>query len=184
MTKDELIDRYFEWMYQLVCNDKYNRGLSYRKLLAYLHTVEFIYSIPMDDNRVSDGIGLRYRFGCECGYESAAVATFLDDTPCSVLEVMVALALRCEETIMDNPEVGDRTGQWFWNMILSLGLAGMSNEKFNRDYAKMIVERFLNREYEPDGHGSLFTVENPPRDMRSVEIWCQMCWYLDEFLEC
>lgn len=33
MTRDELNNAYFDWMYQLVCDDEYSRGLSYRKLL-------------------------------------------------------------------------------------------------------------------------------------------------------
>ncbi len=29
MTKNELNKEYFEWMYQLVCNEKYPKRLSY-----------------------------------------------------------------------------------------------------------------------------------------------------------
>ena len=39
---------------------------------------------------------------------------------CSVLEMMVALAICCEETYMDNPNIGNRTGQWFWNMVKNI----------------------------------------------------------------
>ena len=28
MTRDELNNAYFDWMYQLVCDDEYSRGLS------------------------------------------------------------------------------------------------------------------------------------------------------------
>ena len=77
--------------------------------------------IPMDGNRAEDGIDLRYRFGHEQHYSDAMVASFLDDRPCSVLEMMIALSIRCEEHIMDDPDVGNRTGQWFWSMIASLG---------------------------------------------------------------
>ena len=37
----------------------------------------------------------------------------------------------------------------------------------------------MNRTYSPDGDGGLFTVRNCDRDLRNVEIWIQMCWYLD-----
>ena len=93
--------------------------------------------------------------------------------------MMVALAIRCEETIMDDPQVGSRTGQWFWGMINNLGLGAMIDEKFDKNYVKEIVDRFLNRDYEPDGRGGLFTIRHCEDDLRNVEIWNQLCWYLD-----
>lgn len=178
MTRNELHNEYFEWMYHLVCDDEYSKKLSYRKLLEFLHEVEFYYIHPMDGNRAGDGINLRYRFGYECGYENAMIATYLDDQPCSVLEMIIALAVRCEEHLMCNSELGDRTGQWFWGMIVNLGLGGMSDTKFDESKASYIVHRFLEREYEPDGKGGLFTVPNDKRDMRDIEIWYQMNAYL------
>jgi hypothetical protein len=180
MTRNELNNEYFEWMYQLVYN---NRRLSYRKLLSYLHNVEFIYIIGMDGNRAEDGIDLRYRFGYEQGYDSQTISTFLDNRPCSVLEMLIALAIRCEEHIMDDPDIGNRTGQWFWNMIINLGLGSMDDSKFDENYVEDVVSRFLDRKYKRNGEGGLFTVEHFKNDLRTVEIWYQMCWYLDEVLE-
>lgn len=179
MTERELTASYFNWMYQLVCNDEYSRGLSYRKLLHHLHKTEFFYSIPMDGNRAEDGMGLRYRFGYECSLDRRAIASYLDNLPCSVLEMMVALSIRCEE-MMEDPEAGDRTGLWFWNMIVSLNLGSMDDQRFDRVYTNDILGRFLNRKYAPNGEGGLFTVRNSRYDLRSVEIWYQMNWYLDE----
>lgn len=177
MTRDVIQDRYFEWMCQLVDGKKYEL-----RLLAHLHEVDFSYTIPMDGNRAEDGIDLRYRFGRECGYDDVEVATYLDDRPCSVFEMMVALAHRCEEHIMDDPDIGDQTGRWFRDMIDSLGLSNMINNRYNERYVDAVIDVFLNREYERDGQGGLFTVANCPRDMRHVEIWYQMCLYLDDIL--
>ena len=63
MTEIELNNEYFEWMCQLVCNERYSRRLSYQKLLRHLHNIDFQYMLPMDGNRAEDGIDLRYRFG-------------------------------------------------------------------------------------------------------------------------
>ena len=41
----------------------------------------------------------------------------------------------------------------------------------------------MNREYDSDGKGGLFTVKQSKYDMRTVEIWWQMNWYLDSILE-
>lgn len=179
MTKRELTARYFDWMYRLVCNDEYSRGLSYRKLLRHLHKTEFLYSIPMDGNRAEDGADLRYRFGYEQAHERSQIALYLDRQPCSVLEMMVALSIRCEET-MEDPEIGDRTGQWFWNMIVNLGLGPMDDRRFDAVYVNGILERFMNRKYGPNGEGGLFAIRHPRQDLRSAEIWYQMNWYLDE----
>lgn len=162
-----LQEEYFEWLYNLVCGERYTSKISYRKLLTYLHHTEFTWLLPNDQNRAEDGINLRYRF--------------TEELPgsCSVLEMMIGLAIRCEEWIMDNPNYGNRTRQWFWSMISSLGLGSVHDERFDEAYVKQIVIRFLNREYQPDGRGGLFTIRNCEYDLRDVEIWYQLCWYLD-----
>lgn len=181
MTRDELNNLYFDWMYQLVSNDeRYSSHLSYRKLLYLLHDTEFTYSIEMDGNRYEDGVDLRYRFGYKHGVSSAEIADCLDNRPCSVLEMMIALSIRLEEHIMDDPDIGDRTGQWFWDMIVNLGLGSMDDSKFRKDEALEIVQRFLDREYERNGKGGLFTVNHCRYDLRDIEIWYQACWYLNE----
>ena len=148
MTRDELNSEYFDWMCRLVLDPRYSRRVSYRKLLRFLHSVDFTYTISMDGNREEDGVELRYRFGYDNSYESAMISAYLDARPCSVLEMMIALAIRCEEHIMDDPDIGNRTGQWFWNMIVSLGLNSMTDARFDEEYADEVIERFLNREYE------------------------------------
>lgn len=182
MNKNELEQRYFEWICQLVCNERYSKALSYRKLLTALYETEFIYILTMDGNRADDGIELRYRFGYECGYDISKISENIDTRPCSILEMMTALAIRCEEHIMDDPAFGNRTGQWFWNMIVSLGLGSMSDSRFDELYLDNVITRFLNRDYERNGRGGLFTVNNNRDDLRNVEIWYQMCWYLDEII--
>lgn len=176
MTKSEIENEYFEWMYDLVCNGRYEKENSYRKLLEHLHEIEFTYIIPKDENRATDGENLRYRFAYFYDYP-AAVETMLSG-PSSVLEMMIALAIRCED-IMDDPSVGDRTGQWFWKMITNLGLGGMYDSRYDRKEVNNIIEIFLNREYESDGSGGLFRIKNCKHDLRKFEIWICALWYLD-----
>lgn len=180
MTKKDLSNEYFEWMYHLVINDQYCKNLSYRKLLSTLHSIEFTYTVEMDSNRAADGIDFRYRFGYENGYSRQLIEQYLDINPCSVLEMMVALAFRIEDQIMDDTAFGNRTGQWFWNMIVNLGLGSMCDPKFDKSCVEKTVFKFLYREYECDGRGGLFTIRNG-KDMRSAEIWYQAMWYLNDF---
>lgn len=181
MDRDKVINEYFDWLCRIVNEHRFGKEISYRKLLIFLHMTDFYWKISTDGNRAADGISLRWRFCCETDREElyGIVSEYLDG-PCSVLEMMVALAIRCEENIMDNPQIGSRTGQWFWGMIRSLGLGNMSDKYFDKRYATDTIEVFLQRKYQPDGKGGLFTLRNSSRDLREVEIWRQLCWYLDE----
>lgn len=173
-------DQYFNWLCSIVCGRRFSNHISYNKLLMCLHETDFRYLIRMDQNRAEDGIALRYRFAAREGCEDVPeIITDCLDGPCSVLEMMVAIAIYMEEHIMDNPDIGDRTGQWFWGMIVNLGLGAMNDNRFDRRLVEEAIARFLDRDYEPDGSGGLFRIKHCDRDLRHVEIFHQMCWYLN-----
>lgn len=183
MTDGRLNREYVEWMYSLVSDRRSMRKRTYEKLIYHLHSVDFTFDIPLDGNRAEDGIQLRYMFGEEFDYPEPMIAVYLDDRPCSVLEMMVALAVRYEDNVMVDSDIGDRTGQWFWTMISSLGLESMTNAYFDEDYANSVIFRFLNRTYKRNGEGGLFTVSRQDVDMRDVEIWYQAAFYFNELLD-
>lgn len=180
MTRDDVINEYFEWLYNSVCDRKSLKGNSYRKLFMLLHRTEFRYSIPRDENRALDGLELRRRFAHDADHRGYILDCLAGH--CSVLEMMIALAIRCEEHIMDDPDIGDRTGKWFWGMIENLGLIFMTDARFDRQYVEKKVAIFLDRKYARNGAGGLFTAEHCVEDMRDIEIWYQMSWYLDDIL--
>lgn len=176
MIRDNIKAEYFNWICDLLCKSRFAERVSYELLLRRLHEITFYSVLPEDESRAEDGVNLRYRFAVDndcCGIEDYI------DGPCSVLEMMAALALMCEEDIMGDPRIGDRTGQWFWKMIVNLGLGGLSDDRFDADLVDSVIDRFLEREYEPDGEGGLFVIRNCEHDLRDVEIWHQLCWYLD-----
>ncbi len=180
MIKDKIISDYFEWLVELVCGERYSEATSYRRLLQTLHSIEFTYFVPNDQNRAADGEDLRYRyFLTKCDPECEELILESLYGPCSVLEMMIALSLRCEENIMDDPSVGDRSAQWFWNMIDNLGLKMQTDSNFNEIKIISAISRLVNREYDHDGRGGLFTVNNCPVDMRKIEIWSQMWRFID-----
>lgn len=167
---------YFEWMYQIVL------GKGYRKLLSYLYDIPFKFILDMDYNRICDGCDLRYKFGHDTHIPSRVIDLKLGNVECSILEMMVALSLRMEESILCDPDYGDRTSIWFWEMIKSLGLYHMDDDNFDDQLVCVVIERFMDRNYEPNGRGGLFTVRNARCDMRDVDIWYQMCMYVDNIL--
>ncbi len=83
---------------------------------------------------------------------------------------------------MANPDKGNRTGQWFWSMVESLGLSGMTDYQFDAIFVDSVISCFLERQYQQNGAGGLFTVNRRGQDLRNVEIWYQMNWYLDTII--
>lgn len=176
MTQYDILNHYFEWLCKSVSGDILAEHRYYRKLLMHLHNTQFYYSIPKDEDRYNAGIDLRWRFICENNYHTSALNEL--EGPCSVLEMILALAFYSEE-VMDDPSYGDRTGQWFWGMITNLGLGAMSDDRYDKQYVDDVVTRFLDRKYDPDGRGGLFRIRNCKHDLRRVEIFHQLCWYLN-----
>ena len=154
----------------------------YLILLRYLYDIPFKFILDMDYNRICDGCDLRYKFGHDTHIPSRVIDLKLGNVECSILEVMVALSIRMEESILCDPDYGDRTSIWFWEMIKSLGLYHMDDDNFDERLVCVVIERFMDRDYKPNGRGGLFTVRNACCDMRDVDIWYQMCMYVDNIL--
>ena len=174
--KSNFKKRYFHWL----C-DFTGDWASYKLLLRRLHDTPFLYILDRDENRAKDGMDLRYRFVCKNNIDKSEIERYFKDTEhCSILEMMIALAIRCEEHIMANSDLGDRTGRWFWAMIANLGLGLQMDTNYCPRKIDDILQDFINREYAPNGEGGLFTVHNSRFDLRSVEIWYQAMWYLGE----
>ena len=173
---NDIRELYFEWLVEQIDPRRCSR---YSNLLSHLFDKEFTYDIPMDGNRYEDGIDLRYQFGRSHDIPSAVVADALDGVACSVLEMMVALSFRCEHIMSDSAK-GNQTPVWFWDMIDNLGLSIYEDRRYDYRAVDERLDIFLERRYGPDGVGGLFTIHNPPSDIRGKEIWCQMMWYLDE----
>ena len=180
MTKTEINEQDFDWIYSLIMKGapRAVKKLSYKKLISHLHELEFYYVVPMDSNRLEDGIDLRYRFGHETGVQEFIVSLYLDNRTCSILEMMTALAIRCEEQFMSRKDELDNAGEWFWHMLESLELLDMTDNKYDESIVDQTIKRFLDREYEPDGRGGLFYIKGCEKDLRTIEIWYQLNWYL------
>ena len=136
----------------------------------------------MDESRAMDGLELRDRFAREKGFSYEEIEQLLDG-PCSVLEMMVGLALRMEISLMSNPEEGDRTGVWFWGMLVTMKLGGQTDDRYSPEYVNERIDIMLNREYKANGDGGLFALDYADKDMRDVEIWYQMNYFLIELDE-
>ena len=171
---------YFNWLLNKIDNGRLDE---YSYLLSQLFDYPFKPIIDMDYNRSEDGKTLRYAYTREEIIDDlpSVVRKYIDKDYCSILELMIGVSIRIEG-YMEDEEHDCRINEWFWDMIGSLGLIRQTNDKFNKELIEDILERFNNRDYEPDGEGSLFTIIDSDKDMRDIEIWYQMCSYINSIL--
>lgn len=165
---------YFEWLIFLICQNDRER-VSYQKVFKQMLETDFIPIVHNDENRAADGVNLRLLFEDETGETCEKFGE------CSILEMMVALALRCENDIMYDPDEGDRTSVWFWEMMDNLGLSEMTNENFDGRFVKRVLDILNRREYSRNGEGGLFYVHDigAGYDMRTTELWYQLMYWLN-----
>ncbi len=169
----DLVEEYHQWLLDFIrLGDYCDR---YERLLIFLSGRRFTWFVDHDDNRAEDGFALRLKFSDEDFWTSRMPSR------CSVLEMMIALSMRCEDVVYD-PDEGDRTAIWFWTMIDNLGLMEMDNRRFDREYCDEVLDCLLDRRYEKNGRGGLFHVRDPKVNMRKSEIWYQMnTWIIENF---
>ena len=171
MTKQR--DDYLNWLCGIVCDEGHQ---DYNELMDILYNTEFHWSVRMDKNRAVDGINLRNVFEDQFGSSVRS-----QDDPCSILEMMVALSVRCSEDILWDGET-NYTPYVFWTMIDNLGLIDMLDFNINYDEIAQKLENFLDRKYGENGEGSLFRVSHFPKSWKRLEIWYQMqSWISEQF---
>lgn len=170
--RDDVIHQYTEYLSNLV-------GLPYKeysKLLTCLMDLEFLYYIPGDRNRREDGLYQRVNYIREKDISNYD----LEDRFVSVLEVLVAFAIRIDHDWIGDPDE-PRPDIIFIEMLENLDIF-YSNEFFYYRDTVIKVNRWLDREFDFNGVGSIFPLKlNVSRiDQRKVEIWMQMTAYLRE----
>ena len=166
----EWID-YGEWLVEQVHFKRRN----YERLMETLHESPFIVFIDRDQSRAEDGLYMRNRYYSEKNLPR----DYFDDEPCSVLEMLVAFAIR-----IDNEWIGDPSEEHpeiiFWEMLCNLGLDEYYDKVFDCFEVDRILENWLHRDFNFDGNGSIFPLNEPEFDQREIEIWSQMNQYLME----
>ena len=195
MGRNTIRDEYFSWLYKQIDD----RHRSHIKLCQELHRKMFVWSVHNDDNRCDDGIALRDRFIEDLRLDDSHVEViyFLKE-PCTVLEVLVALAGRMNDLMYDlNDTQRNKTPKFFYEMISNLGLdrytdnhsrfdgssypMGTQFDPVSEAEINEILEIFLDRTYGVDGRGGLFPLKKRHREDQSrVEIYYQMMYWLDE----
>ena len=172
---------YIEWLVRdkLGLSDK--EWKTYNFLINSLSKIEFVAIHPQDENRAVDGLELRSQFSDE-------TELYLDSSSglpskCSMLEMLAGLAVKIENRIMRNVDIGDRTGKWFLMMINNMGLGDITNKNWKYDDESKIGDichRIIYRDYKSNGEGGLFPLKNKSINWKNEEIWNQCMAFLRE----
>jgi len=153
------MDTYYNFLLSLIgdCPDC--------ELLRYLFEVDYIWTIPLDENRAQDGIDLR------CLYINLTKLNIdiFGDKPCSMLEMLIAFANRIENDFMGSAE-GNNVPRWFYQMLVSLGISD-DMKTFNRARVDHALVRFFNHQR------GLFDV--PGIDISKMQLWDQLNAWLN-----
>lgn len=171
---EPLEEQYFRWLYSQVCSVKLkNPSRTYWSLLKLLHTKEYVWIIPNDDNRLEDGRLLRQEFVEE--HDIFDVDPQWLDLGCSMLEMLIALSRRL---YFEDDLPAD---EWFWVMMQNIGFKGFTDRhQWSEQDVDDILDDVIWRTYDEDGRGGLFPLRHPQEDQRDVELWYQLCAYLLE----
>lgn len=175
-------EQYITWLYSKV-------GLGTREYGCFWRVIRRLFAIPFpvivnrDINRVTDAEHLRMDFVHE--YHIDVRRSDFTQRRVSVLEVLVAFALRIQSDIMWDPDDEDRAPLWFWSMIENVGvdLRKYQDGYFNAECMVNLdemIEKAIYRDYQKTGMGGFFPLKNPKKDQKKVELWYQMQFWIDE----
>lgn len=169
---------YLDWLMKdrLHLTDKEIKN--YISLFNVLFEIDFVWIHPLDENRASDGLVLRSDFE----YETGLYITGLGPK-CTVFEMLAALAIRCENQLMRNLFLGDRTAKWFFMMLDNLRLSDFDNRHWtshSKEHIESIVDSFLKRKYNKNGVGGAFPLKHSQKNQSNEQIWDQLMAYINE----
>lgn len=173
MTTMTTVDyEYYTWLTKQI---DIPNGKTYFDLFERLHNIEFIWTVPNDDNRVQDALDLRHEF-LEDKDGSELV---LGGATC--LEIIIALSRKVAFIASGNKH----SHQWAWTLLKNLGFQKFSDpltlEKGNK--VDQILHDLMWRQYSADGRGGFFPLTNPDVDQTQIEIWYQLNAYVSEMTD-
>lgn len=175
VISDNLSKRYFEYLiYENIVAKP-----SWVPILEILFSRDYYSMLIMDNSREGDGKLLRDNFMAMINGNDAIEFNSSPwvDIPCSMLEMMIALANRITlEFYAVDDDIYPMSTIIFASMLDSLGI---NMDLQTQDEVEDIITRFIRRDFSPDGRGSLFDLRGKTVDIdwRDLPIWNQaMAW--------
>ena len=139
----------------------------YTDLCDTLLAIEFEPIIGNDSDRCVDGLDIRRE------YEGGDYTSELnDDSPCSMMEMLVALAIRTAK-LMDDGDGTESPGYYFMIFLENLGLDNVRNMATIQRTCDEFMDPFI-----PEV--DIVRVNHPPKRWSKMEIWKKVNWFLTE----
>lgn len=189
MTKtNNLSELYLNWLLRLINADNY-QGKSYIKLCSLLNKIPFNPIMKLDINRNSDVQSLLRETYIQSQSDWYRLNEQFDEImelptwPVSFLELIISLAMRIDLDFMREINGIDNTRIYFWVLVRNLGFLSFDDENWNEDAIISVVNRLnivQERKYDFNGNGGLFPLENAEMDQRNVQIWNQLCQFVNQ----
>lgn len=172
-ASEELKEDYLRWLEPQVRDEHQSNLRSIWELLNMMFEKKFEVVVPMDENRLVDGLDLRVEFG-----HATSRRSFRPDRlgPCSFLEVLVALSRTMAFV------VGGEAPTWAWHLVCNLELQRMFDPLTPRKRAviEKAMDTCIQRTYSPDGQGGFFPLAWAEDDQTKIELWYQLNAWAEE----
>lgn len=173
MNKYDIWEDYKLWLLEKVGFHKPN----YKKLSTQLQDFPFESILRDDKNRIKDGMDLRKEFLAEKKLNPHSLDYY---DKCSVLELLVALAIRINDEYIGDPVNPEPPFVLFWEMLKNLNIDWCNDSKYNTPNVINILQKWTSRRFQYNGEESIFPLRNPKTDQRECSIWNQMQAYISE----
>lgn len=172
---EPLDELYLKWLYTQIASPRLkNPERTYWNLAKQMFTKRFVWIVPNDDNRQEEGKELRIEFLTDLEIPTADPNWL--DIECSFLEMLVSLSRRL--AFLADGEVRGWVNQLLDNLDIRA-----SDAQYNNRVAQIVdetMDRVIWRQYDYNGNGGLFPLQNPREDQTQVELWYQLNAYLNE----
>lgn len=171
-------DQYINWLANKVT---VYVGSDYSILIRCLWDIPFVWQLPDDQNRSADGNMLRAVYIQSHNVQHRDVVFPFEDG-CTFLEFLIGLSMRINDIMYEPNE--DKTHEYFWMMLGNMGLDHCTDGTYGKSWDDFLVNevtgRIMSRNYDFNGIGGLFPLQNPVEDQKKVPIWYQMNAFLTE----
>lgn len=178
---------YFEWLVSKVTSPAVPDDAQARNVLRVLRDIR-IQGLPMadDDPRLEDGKQLRMNFIDDAGLSVHSYDDALEPNFCTVLELLIALAIRMDDIMRDPLDPSSSVPSCFWGMVTTMvgqPFYPCSYWAFPADVsiAAVVTEssmKFLSRQYDPTGYNGNIFIDVSGVDLRAIDIWAQACRFM------
>ena len=169
---------YFQWLIEKVHGYE-PRFADYSNLLDFLYLTDYRCHKCKDGDdhdRYRDGLALRERFRKVSNNQSFL---FSPEKKCSVLEMLIALAEKCDRDIMGIP-LESNGWKWFWEMLDNLGLYKQTDSNFSQYDVQHTLDIWMDRQYDSYGNGGIFPSIDSHTDQRTISTWLQLMMYIND----